>query len=86
VPWTERVRLFTDVADLPLGPAAMLAKAAASLDVMSGRRFELGIGAGCGPYRRRATIRTRAVPAAPPNTAARINQLTTSGIAQKSCG
>ena len=48
MPWTERVRLFTDVADLPLGPAVMLAEAAASHDVMSGGRFELVIGAGCG--------------------------------------
>ena len=46
VPRTERVRLFTDVADLPLRPADMLAKATTSLAFMSGGRFELGIGAG----------------------------------------
>ena len=43
---TERVRVFPDVANLPLRPPAMLAKTAASLDVLSGGRFELGLGAG----------------------------------------
>ena len=43
---TERLRFFPDVANLPLRPAAILAKAAATLDLMSGGRFELGIGAG----------------------------------------
>jgi alkanesulfonate monooxygenase SsuD/methylene tetrahydromethanopterin reductase-like flavin-dependent oxidoreductase (luciferase family) len=43
---TERLRVFPDVANLPLRPPPMLAKAAASLDVLSGGRFELGIGAG----------------------------------------
>jgi alkanesulfonate monooxygenase SsuD/methylene tetrahydromethanopterin reductase-like flavin-dependent oxidoreductase (luciferase family) len=43
---TERVRVFPDVACLPLRPPAMLAKEAASLDVLSGGRFELGLGAG----------------------------------------
>jgi len=43
---TERIRVFPDVANLPLRPPAMLAKAAASLDVLSGGRFELGLGAG----------------------------------------
>lgn len=43
---TERVRFFSDVANLPLRPPAVLAKAAASLDVMSGGRIELGLGAG----------------------------------------
>ena len=43
---TERIRLFPDVASLPLRPPAMLAKAAASLDLLSGGRFELGLGAG----------------------------------------
>jgi alkanesulfonate monooxygenase SsuD/methylene tetrahydromethanopterin reductase-like flavin-dependent oxidoreductase (luciferase family) len=43
---TERLRFFPAVANLPLRPPAMLAKAGASLDVISGGRFELGIGAG----------------------------------------
>jgi alkanesulfonate monooxygenase SsuD/methylene tetrahydromethanopterin reductase-like flavin-dependent oxidoreductase (luciferase family) len=46
VPVTERVRFFPDVANLPLRPPAMLAKAAASLDVLSGGRVEIGLGAG----------------------------------------
>jgi alkanesulfonate monooxygenase SsuD/methylene tetrahydromethanopterin reductase-like flavin-dependent oxidoreductase (luciferase family) len=43
---TERVRLVTDVANLPLRPPAVMAKAAASIDLLSGGRFELGLGAG----------------------------------------
>lgn len=43
---TERVRVFPDVACLPLRPPATMAKAAASLDLMSGGRFELALGAG----------------------------------------
>jgi alkanesulfonate monooxygenase SsuD/methylene tetrahydromethanopterin reductase-like flavin-dependent oxidoreductase (luciferase family) len=43
---TERLTVFSDVASLPLRPPAVLAKTAASLDVLSGGRFELGLGAG----------------------------------------
>jgi alkanesulfonate monooxygenase SsuD/methylene tetrahydromethanopterin reductase-like flavin-dependent oxidoreductase (luciferase family) len=43
---TRRISFFTDVANLPLRPPAVLAKAAASLDVLSDGRFELGLGAG----------------------------------------
>jgi alkanesulfonate monooxygenase SsuD/methylene tetrahydromethanopterin reductase-like flavin-dependent oxidoreductase (luciferase family) len=43
---TARVGLFPDVANLALRPPAMLAKAAATLDLLSGGRVELGLGAG----------------------------------------
>ena len=43
---SSRIRLAPDVANLPLRPPAMIAKAAASIDVLSGGRFELGLGAG----------------------------------------
>lgn len=43
---TSRVRFFPDVTSLPLRPPGVLAKAAASLDVLTGGRFELGLGAG----------------------------------------
>jgi alkanesulfonate monooxygenase SsuD/methylene tetrahydromethanopterin reductase-like flavin-dependent oxidoreductase (luciferase family) len=43
---TRRVRVFPTVANLGLRPPAMLAKAAASLDRLSGGRFELGLGTG----------------------------------------
>jgi alkanesulfonate monooxygenase SsuD/methylene tetrahydromethanopterin reductase-like flavin-dependent oxidoreductase (luciferase family) len=43
---TRRISFVTDVANLPLRPPAVMAKAAASLDVLSGGRFELGLGAG----------------------------------------
>jgi alkanesulfonate monooxygenase SsuD/methylene tetrahydromethanopterin reductase-like flavin-dependent oxidoreductase (luciferase family) len=46
VPQTENLRFFPDVASLPLRPPAMLAKSAASLDVLSGGRIEVGLGAG----------------------------------------
>ena len=46
VPQTENLRFFPDVASLPLRPPAMLAKAAASLDLLSGGRVEVGLGAG----------------------------------------
>ncbi|TDD47547.1 LLM class flavin-dependent oxidoreductase [Nonomuraea terrae] len=43
---TERIRLSGNVINLPLRPPAVLARAAASLDLLSGGRFELGLGAG----------------------------------------
>src|SRR5207302_8432921 len=43
---TGRVTVFPDVANLPLRPPAVLAKSAASLDLLSGGRVELGLGAG----------------------------------------
>lgn len=46
VPQTKNLRFFPDVASLPLRPPAMLAKSAASLDVLSDGRIEVGLGAG----------------------------------------
>jgi len=43
---TSSVRVFAAVGNLPLRSPAVLAKAAATLDLLSGGRFELGIGAG----------------------------------------
>jgi hypothetical protein len=43
---TSRVRVFPNVANLPLRPPAMLAREVATLDILSGGRAELGIGAG----------------------------------------
>jgi hypothetical protein len=43
---TERVTVFPNVANLPLRPPAVLARAVASLDILSGGRAELGIGTG----------------------------------------
>lgn len=43
---TSRIRLVPDVINLPLRPPAVLARAAASLDILSGGRVELGLGAG----------------------------------------
>jgi hypothetical protein len=43
---TEHVRLFPNVANLPLRPPAVLARSAASLDIITGGRVELGLGAG----------------------------------------
>ncbi|MEV6966151.1 LLM class flavin-dependent oxidoreductase [Hamadaea sp. NPDC051192] len=43
---TQRVHVSGNVLNLPLRQPAVLARAAASLDLLSGGRFELGIGAG----------------------------------------
>jgi hypothetical protein len=43
---TETVQVSANVLNLPLRPPAVLARAAASLDLLSGGRFELGLGAG----------------------------------------
>lgn len=43
---TERVRLASLVHSLPMRPPAVLARAAASIDLLSDGRFELGLGAG----------------------------------------
>ena len=43
---TDRIAFFPDVADLQLRPPTILAKAAASLSVLSGGRIVLGVGGG----------------------------------------
>lgn len=43
---TERIRLAPNVLNLPLRPPAVLARSVASLDLLSGGRVELGLGAG----------------------------------------
>lgn len=43
---TRRIRLSANVHNIPLRPPAVLARAAASLDLLSGGRFELALGAG----------------------------------------
>lgn len=43
---TSRVRVAANVHNLPLRPPAVLARSVASLDILSGGRAELGIGAG----------------------------------------
>ncbi|SDG43318.1 LLM class flavin-dependent oxidoreductase [Microbacterium pygmaeum] len=43
---TERIRIAPNVLNIPLRPPAVIARAAASLDLLSGGRFELGLGAG----------------------------------------
>lgn len=43
---TQRVHVSPNVANLPLRPPVVLARSAATLDVLSGGRVELGLGAG----------------------------------------
>jgi alkanesulfonate monooxygenase SsuD/methylene tetrahydromethanopterin reductase-like flavin-dependent oxidoreductase (luciferase family) len=43
---TTTLRVFPDVANLPLRRPALIAKAAATIDLLSGGRFDLGLGAG----------------------------------------
>jgi alkanesulfonate monooxygenase SsuD/methylene tetrahydromethanopterin reductase-like flavin-dependent oxidoreductase (luciferase family) len=43
---TKEIHFFPDVINLPLRPPAILAKAAATLDLITGGRVELGLGAG----------------------------------------
>jgi alkanesulfonate monooxygenase SsuD/methylene tetrahydromethanopterin reductase-like flavin-dependent oxidoreductase (luciferase family) len=43
---TQHVRLFPNVANIPLRPPAVLARSAAALDILSNGRVELGLGSG----------------------------------------
>lgn len=43
---TERISMFPDVVNMQLRPPALVAKAGATIDILSGGRFELGLGAG----------------------------------------
>jgi alkanesulfonate monooxygenase SsuD/methylene tetrahydromethanopterin reductase-like flavin-dependent oxidoreductase (luciferase family) len=43
---TTTLRIFPDVANLPLRPPAVMAKTAATISLLSGGRFDLGLGAG----------------------------------------
>src|SRR3954454_15471830 len=43
---TSRIRFSPDAPTLPPRPPAVMAKAAATIDLLSGVRFELGLGAG----------------------------------------
>lgn len=43
---TERIHVAPNVLNVPLRPPAVTARAAASLDLLSGGRFDLGLGAG----------------------------------------
>ena len=43
---TDSIRIAPNVLNVPLRPPAVVARAAASLDLLSGGRFELGLGAG----------------------------------------
>lgn len=43
---TDRIRIAPNVLNIPLRPPAVVARSAASLDLLSGGRFDLGLGAG----------------------------------------
>ncbi|RDE08003.1 LLM class flavin-dependent oxidoreductase [Pelagibacterium lacus] len=43
---TSRIKVAANVTNLPLRPPVVLAKMAASIDLLSGGRFEMGLGAG----------------------------------------
>ncbi|TFV31338.1 LLM class flavin-dependent oxidoreductase [Streptomyces sp. T1317-0309] len=64
---TDRITFLTDVADLQLRPPAMLAKAAASLAVLTDGRLRLGVAevASPTPSRRWAARRDAASPWSP---------------------
>ncbi len=64
---TERVRVFPDVTNMQMRQAALVAKAAASMDQLSGGRFELGLGGGAPAYADKA-VAMGASPMSPGDT------------------
>jgi alkanesulfonate monooxygenase SsuD/methylene tetrahydromethanopterin reductase-like flavin-dependent oxidoreductase (luciferase family) len=64
---TERVRVFPDVTNMQMRPAALVAKAAASMDQLSGGRFELGLGGGA-PFFADKAVAMGAIPMSPGDT------------------
>jgi len=55
---TERVRVIATIVILPMHPVALVAKQAATLDVLSGGRFTLGLGVGGREHDYRAAEKT----------------------------
>jgi alkanesulfonate monooxygenase SsuD/methylene tetrahydromethanopterin reductase-like flavin-dependent oxidoreductase (luciferase family) len=64
---TERVRVFPDVTNMQMRNAALVAKAAASMDQLSGGRFELGLGGGA-PFFADKAVAMGAIPMSPGDT------------------
>jgi alkanesulfonate monooxygenase SsuD/methylene tetrahydromethanopterin reductase-like flavin-dependent oxidoreductase (luciferase family) len=64
---TEQVRVFPDVTNMQMRSAALVAKAAASLDQLSGGRFELGLGGGA-PFFADKAVAMGAIPMSPGDT------------------
>jgi alkanesulfonate monooxygenase SsuD/methylene tetrahydromethanopterin reductase-like flavin-dependent oxidoreductase (luciferase family) len=64
---TERVTVFPDVTNMQMRDAALVAKAAASMDQLSRGRFELGLGGGA-PFFADKAVAMGAIPMSPGDT------------------
>jgi alkanesulfonate monooxygenase SsuD/methylene tetrahydromethanopterin reductase-like flavin-dependent oxidoreductase (luciferase family) len=64
---TQQVRVFPDVTNMQMRQAPMVAKAAASMDLLSGGRFELGLGGGA-PFFAEKAVAMGAMPMGPGDT------------------
>ncbi len=64
---TEQLRVFPDVTNMQMRQAPMVAKAAASMDQLSGGRFELGLGGGA-PFYADKAVAMGASPMSPGDT------------------